>query len=139
VFDRRLRTKPHARLVSTLADGPVIIMTESKGGESAARAAVLEAVGVEVVESSSLASALQTLADREISTLLVEGGPTLQASLVRDSLVDRLHLIVAPHGIGADGIQWLGTESLDPFALVPVTVEPRGPDVWIEADVHGHR
>ena len=82
--------------------------------------------------------ALQMLAAREISTLLVEGGPTLQASLVRESLVDRLHLIVAPHLIGASGIHGWGPSRSTAFALSPVTVEPRGPDVWIEADVHGH-
>ena len=140
VFDRRLRTPPHARLFSTLADGPVIIVTTSKGGDAAERAAALEALGgVEIVESPSLAGALQSLADRDISTLLVEGGPTLQASLVRESLADRLHLVVASHAIGAGGVQWLGTDVLDPSALVPVGVEPRGPDVWIEADVHGDR
>ena len=139
VFDRRLRANPKARLFSTTSDGPVIIVTGSKSGEAAARAAALEHAGAEVMEASSLADSLQQLAAREISTLLVEGGPTLQAALVRESLVDRLHLIVAPHLVGAAGIQWLGTESLDPFALSPVTIEPRGPDVWIEADVHGHR
>jgi diaminohydroxyphosphoribosylaminopyrimidine deaminase/5-amino-6-(5-phosphoribosylamino)uracil reductase len=138
VFDRRLRANPKARLFSTVPEGPVIIVTGSKCGDAAARATALEAAGAEVIEASSLADALRMLAAREISTLLVEGGPTLQASLVRESLVDRLHLIVAPHLIGASGIEWLGTESLDPFALSPVAVEPRGPDVWIEADVHGH-
>jgi diaminohydroxyphosphoribosylaminopyrimidine deaminase/5-amino-6-(5-phosphoribosylamino)uracil reductase len=139
VFDRRLRAQPDARLFSTLPDGPVIIVTASKGGEAAGRAAALEALGAEIIESPTLAGALEILVEREISTLLVEGGPTLQASFVRESLVDRLHLIVAPHAIGAGGIQWLGTDSLDPFALMPVAVEPRGPDMWIEADVHGHR
>jgi diaminohydroxyphosphoribosylaminopyrimidine deaminase/5-amino-6-(5-phosphoribosylamino)uracil reductase len=139
VFDRRLRAQPAARLFSTIADGPVIIVTASKRGEAAPRAAALEAAGAEIVEAPSLAAALELLAAREISTLLIEGGPTLQAALVRESLADRLHLIVAAHVIGAGGIQWLGADVLDPFDLLPVRIEPRGPDVWIEADVHRHR
>lgn len=139
VFDRRLRTTAKARLFSSLSDGPVIIVTGPTSGDTAARAEALTRAGAEVVASSSLTDALQQLAARDISTLLVEGGPTLQAALVRESLVDRLHLIVAPHLIGAGGIQWLGADSLDPLALSPVSIETRGPDVWIEADVHGNR
>jgi diaminohydroxyphosphoribosylaminopyrimidine deaminase/5-amino-6-(5-phosphoribosylamino)uracil reductase len=139
VFDRRLRSDPRARLFSTLQSGPVIIVTVSLQGEAADRAAALERAGAEVIEAASLADGLQALAARDISTVLVEGGPTLQAALVKAGLVDRLHLIVAPHVVGVGGIKWLGVDALDPFALAPVAIEPRGPDIWIEADVHGHR
>jgi diaminohydroxyphosphoribosylaminopyrimidine deaminase/5-amino-6-(5-phosphoribosylamino)uracil reductase len=139
IFDRRLRTPPTARLFATLDSGPVIIITGPRDGDTAGRAAALESAGAEIIAAESLADGLRALAAREISTLLIEGGPTLHASLVRDGLVDRLHLIVAPHLLGAGGIKWLGVETLDPAALSPTLVEPRGPDIWIEADVHGNR
>ena len=48
VFDRRLRMPPAARLLSTRAAGPVIIVTTASGAAQADRRARLEASGAEV-------------------------------------------------------------------------------------------
>jgi diaminohydroxyphosphoribosylaminopyrimidine deaminase/5-amino-6-(5-phosphoribosylamino)uracil reductase len=135
VFDRRLRTPPTARLFSTLADGPVIIVTESRR-DDASRAATLESVGAVVVEADGLRRGVEGLLRWDVSTLLVEGGPCLQGALARIGLVDVVHLIVAPHVLGPAGVKWVGADVLPPALLSTVAVEPRGADVWIEADVH---
>lgn len=51
-----------------------------------------------------LVAALAHLHGADLQALLVEGGPTLAASFVREDLVDRLVLHVAPTLLGADAL-----------------------------------
>ncbi len=139
VFDRRLRTPPTARLFSTLAAGPVIMVAGPEDANAGSRAAALRDAGAHVVHAASLLDGVRALVAWDVSSLLVEGGPTLQLSLVQAGLVDRLHLVVAPHVLGPAGIKWIDTAAWDVGSLVPVTAEPRGADTWIEADVQRHR
>lgn len=138
IFDRRLRTLPAARIFSTLEAGPILIVTGPQGAADV-RAQSLVAAGATVLGAASLADGVRALLRWDVSTLLVEGGPALQTALVQQGLVDRLHLVVAPHPLGPDGIQWLDTDTLPRRWLTHERVDPRGPDLWIEADVHGTR
>jgi diaminohydroxyphosphoribosylaminopyrimidine deaminase / 5-amino-6-(5-phosphoribosylamino)uracil reductase len=137
VFDRRLRTPAAARLFTTLSEGPVIIMTRAPRGAAAQRAAALEAVGATVVDAPTVGDALSALLARDVSTVLVEGGPRLQAALWEAKVIDRLHLIVASHVLGPDATPWLDDSVAPRASWSRLTVDPRGPDTWIEADVHG--
>jgi diaminohydroxyphosphoribosylaminopyrimidine deaminase/5-amino-6-(5-phosphoribosylamino)uracil reductase len=71
---------------------------------------ILKAKGVEVfrVEGKDgrldLAAVLKTLADRGITRLMVEGGPTVAASFVEADLVDEAVLLRGEKPIGATGI-----------------------------------
>ena len=123
-----------------LAEGPVIIVTGSQCGDAAGTRDGARSGRREVIEASSLADALQALAARDVSTVLVEGGPTLQAALVRESArrsaapdrrPTRARAPAASNGWGPRRSTRLRSRRSP--------VEPRGPDVWIEADVHGHR
>jgi diaminohydroxyphosphoribosylaminopyrimidine deaminase/5-amino-6-(5-phosphoribosylamino)uracil reductase len=138
VVDRRLRTPPTARLFATLDAGPVIILT-APGQRASARGAALRAAGATVIEAPTLAGGITALVAFDVSTLLVEGGPTLHRALVDAALVDRVHVIVAPLRLGAAGIPWIDTTTLPPSRLIWVAAEPRGPDTWLEADVQRHR
>jgi diaminohydroxyphosphoribosylaminopyrimidine deaminase/5-amino-6-(5-phosphoribosylamino)uracil reductase len=138
VFDRRLRTPPAARLFSTLAEGPVIMITASRSEDSTGKVSALEAAGAVVLEAESLLDALETLRQWDVSALLVEGGPVLQRAFAAAGLVDRVHLVVAPQTLGADGVKWLNTEDLALSFSSEIAAEPRGTDIWIEADVHRH-
>jgi riboflavin biosynthesis pyrimidine reductase len=111
-------------------------MTAPRAGAHAERATALEAVGAAIVETENLQQALEALLRWEVSTLLVEGGPSLQGALAREGLVELVHLVVAPRLLGPNGIKWLDVETLPPSRLSPITAEPRGVDTWIEADVH---
>ena len=139
LFDRRLRTPTTARVFSTLDHGPVIILTSGDALQSRERVAALERAGALVRGVDDLGHALGALLEWDISTLLVEGGATLHGALWDAQLVDRLHLIVTPRTIGPDGIRLFGGRAVDRSALTLVTVEPRGTDIWIEADVHRNR
>jgi diaminohydroxyphosphoribosylaminopyrimidine deaminase / 5-amino-6-(5-phosphoribosylamino)uracil reductase len=139
LFDRRLRTTARARVFSTLDQGPVIILTSREAADARSRVAPLERAGALVRGVDSLDHAVRALLEWDISTLLVEGGARLHASLWDAGLVDRLHLIVTPGTIGRGGIRLFAGRTIDRSALTLVTVEPRGPDIWIEADVHRNR
>jgi diaminohydroxyphosphoribosylaminopyrimidine deaminase/5-amino-6-(5-phosphoribosylamino)uracil reductase len=79
-----------------------------------------------------LARGLEALADAGITTILVEGGGTLAAALLRAGLVDELHWIQAPillGGEGRPGLGDLGLERLsDAIRLGDVVRRPLGDD-----------
>lgn len=137
VFDRRLRTPATARILSTLSEGPVIIVTDA-GPEAARRRGDLESAGATVLEADTLHEALRALLNWDVSTLLVEGGPRLQAAFYQARLVDRQHLIVAPVTLGPAAVPWVDESIFTLAAVTRLAAEPRGPDTWIEADVHGN-
>ena len=137
VFDRRLRIPPGARVFSTLEQGPVIIMsTRGTLTDWPDRAAALKRSGATVVavDQPDLASALTSLAALDVTSLILEGGPTLHAAAWTAGLVDCVHLYVAPIHLGRDGVPWLPD---DPVAgLVDTCVRSFGRDVFTEGYVH---
>jgi diaminohydroxyphosphoribosylaminopyrimidine deaminase/5-amino-6-(5-phosphoribosylamino)uracil reductase len=137
VFDRRLRTPPTSRVFATLDDGPVVIVTSRAGGAEPG-VARLESVGATVVRTESLAESLRALVAFDVCSILVEGGPMLHTSLWREGLVDSVCVIVTPHVLGPDGVKWMDVDTAPRSSWSQVAAEPRGADIWIEADVHGH-
>jgi diaminohydroxyphosphoribosylaminopyrimidine deaminase/5-amino-6-(5-phosphoribosylamino)uracil reductase len=140
VFDRRLRIPPSARLFSTLAAGPVIIVTtpQALAGQPA-RARALETAGAELepIAEGNLRAALQRLGKRQLMSLLLEGGPTLQTAAAAEGLIDAVHLYVAPDPLGSLGVPWLEPDVLRIASLADRRVTPCGPDVFMEGYVHG--
>lgn len=90
-----------ARLLAEPGDTLVLTIC-SEGSEAEA----LRAAGVEVVAVGGrphfvdLPAALDALGARGVNDLLVEAGPTLVGSLVRERLVDELRLYMAPSLLG---------------------------------------
>jgi diaminohydroxyphosphoribosylaminopyrimidine deaminase/5-amino-6-(5-phosphoribosylamino)uracil reductase len=140
IFDRRLRTPASARLFSTLASGPVIIVTTPGSlARNAAHARDLARAGaqLEPIRERDLATAFRRLAEKEILALLLEGGPTLQRAAVAEGLVDAVHLYLAPTTAGNEGVPWLDAREMHIAALADRRVTPFGPDVLMEGYVHG--
>lgn len=138
VFDSRLRMAPTARLFSTLSAGPVIIISTGSAVETAGeRAAHLAAAGADILPVSGeppLAAALEQLASRGISSVIVEGGVALHRAFWDAGLVDRVQVYMTPHQLGPKALEWL------PFPLPglgPITVRQLGADTLTEAYVHG--
>lgn len=141
IFDRRLRTPPGARVFSTLADGPVIILTSHGAlADKASDARDLERAGAMLVAANgSLDAALRCLLRWDVSALLVEGGAIFHRALFDAGLVDVAHVIVGPQTLGPSGIQAFGS-GRDPLdGLQARHVETLGRDIWMEFDVHGNR
>lgn len=141
VFDRRLRTPPDSRLLSTLAEGPVIILsTEATLEREPGRARALAAAGATLsAGGGDITRAIRTLVTFEISSVLVEGGAIVHRALLDAGLVDTAHVIVAPMRLGAEGVPLFGTGEIGIRDLAPRVVERVGPDTWMEFDVHGDR
>jgi diaminohydroxyphosphoribosylaminopyrimidine deaminase/5-amino-6-(5-phosphoribosylamino)uracil reductase len=140
IFDRRLRTPPAAAILATLADGPVIVVTNAMAKGSAARAAALEHAGAVVERIGSdepfLAAALERLAGRGITSVIVEGGPTLHDAFWRAALIDRVQLFVSPMTVGEAGVDWMPLPQGAIAGLAELTARPVGYDVMIEGYVH---
>ncbi len=141
VFDRRLRVPAQARLFSTLDAGPVIIMTTAAATSGLPeRADTLKQAGATLIEGSgSLGDDLRALLRFDVSTLLLEGGAAMHAAAWQAGVIDRVHMIVAPTTLGEGGVKLFDGTELSASQLVPIRTEQLGPDLWMEADVHGHR
>ncbi|HEY7625165.1 MAG TPA: GTP cyclohydrolase II [Candidatus Limnocylindria bacterium] len=115
VVDSRLRTSPDA---SMLADGARTIVAATTAAPEE-RAAVLRKRGAEVVRAKAdaegrvdLRDLLRRLRADGIRTVLVEGGRGIITALLRDRLVDRLTVAIAPKVIG-EGIAAVGDLHID--------------------------
>jgi diaminohydroxyphosphoribosylaminopyrimidine deaminase / 5-amino-6-(5-phosphoribosylamino)uracil reductase len=140
VFDRRLRVSPSARLFSTLDAGPVIIVTTPEhlaGNRDRGRDLEKAGAQLEPIKGGDLQSAFRRLGERELLSLLLEGGPTLHKAAAAADLVDAVHLYLAPTTLGTQGVSWLSPEELRVAGLADRRVTACGPDVFMEGYVHG--
>lgn len=137
LFDWRLRCAGPHRLFETLDAGPVVLVTtESAAAAHAAGARGLASRGVDVVvlPARDLGAALRLLADRGVTSLLVEGGPALQEAFAAADLVDRVQTIAVARTLGG-GIAAPRLLALDGRLSVPIETHA-GADTLLEADVH---
>ena len=141
VFDRSLRTPPGARLLSTRDAGPVIIVTTAVAASRADVRRDLEARGADIVVApdSTLRAALGRLGERNICSLLLEGGAAIHQAAWDEGLADFVRLYVTPHTVGPAGLRFLNGRPFSSAGLFEARVEPLGPDVLIEGYVHGPR
>jgi diaminohydroxyphosphoribosylaminopyrimidine deaminase/5-amino-6-(5-phosphoribosylamino)uracil reductase len=140
LFDRRLRVPPTSRVFSTLDAGPVIIITTPERiAKHPDRATQLVAAGavLEPIKGGELRQALKRLADREITSIVMEGGLTLHRAAWAERVVDAVHLYIAPITIGPAGVSWLDSNTLPVVSLSDRRMTPCGPDVFMEGYVHG--
>jgi diaminohydroxyphosphoribosylaminopyrimidine deaminase / 5-amino-6-(5-phosphoribosylamino)uracil reductase len=86
------------------------------------------------LRAGRLSDELRVLADEGVQSLLVEGGAALAQSLLREDLVDKLILFVAPR-IAGSGLAF--TPELEvPVELSRLNADPVGDDVLLTAYVH---
>lgn len=77
---------------------------------------------------------LRALAAEGVQSLLLEGGPTLAGAFLREGLVDKLLLFVAPTLSGSG--PGLADRLDEPLALAHLTSRPVGGDILLEAYLH---
>ena len=138
VFDRRLRTPPAARVLSTPDAGPVIIVTTAEGAQQADARRRLESRGaqIEVMAGDTFRAALECLAARQVGSLLLEGGAAVHAAAWDEGLVDYVRLYVTPRVLGDGAVPLLPDRSFSPAELRERRIASLGPDVLIEGYVH---
>src|SRR5438128_1786214 len=97
------------------ADDPRLTVRGIRGGRNPLRvvlgripprARLLREPGDTVSEQGPLAAILRRLAERGITTVLVEGGARVHGEFLDEGLWDELRLFVAPKVFGADAISW---------------------------------
>ena len=124
VLDSKLRLPAGSRLVRTAREVPVWVIA----GHQASRATeeALQAAGVEVLRapdsdpSLDISAALRLIAERGITRLMAEGGPTLAVALLDADLVDEAVLFQSPKVVGSDGV-----DALEGLPLTALTQSPR--------------
>jgi 5-amino-6-(5-phosphoribosylamino)uracil reductase len=94
------------------AENTVIVLTPSDDGELPAEAAAT----VRYLREPDMAEGLRRLrSDHGIRSLVCEGGPNLNATLLPAGLIDELHVVFAPKLAGGeDPLTILGGPALDP-------------------------
>ena len=146
VLDARGRVPASAAVFDRGA--PTLVATTHRASER--RIEAWRAAGAEVVVmtegdegSVALTALLDMLGKRDAQGVLVEGGPTLAWSVVREGLADRVVLYLAPKVVGGHGH---GVVEGDGFAPITEAVAVRftsvtrlGPDLKVEADVQRDR
>jgi diaminohydroxyphosphoribosylaminopyrimidine deaminase / 5-amino-6-(5-phosphoribosylamino)uracil reductase len=136
ILDAKLRLPADSRIVKT-ADDDLLVFTAAP--LKSAKARKLQNAGVELVRARAnrgyinLTAVLTELGKRDMLSVLLEAGPTLNGTALSAGLVHKLMLFYAPRFAGETGV---------PFAHMPAPAQPPlpnlrvqqfGPDVAIEA------
>jgi diaminohydroxyphosphoribosylaminopyrimidine deaminase/5-amino-6-(5-phosphoribosylamino)uracil reductase len=137
IFDRQLRTPPASRVLSTRGAGPVIIVTSPAGAVRRDARLALEDRGAEIeVTDGTVRDGLRRLGQREISSVVLEGGAALHAAAWDERVVDCVRLYVTPRVLGPDGVPLLADRSFSTVDLFDRRLTPLGPDTLMEGHVH---
>jgi diaminohydroxyphosphoribosylaminopyrimidine deaminase/5-amino-6-(5-phosphoribosylamino)uracil reductase len=108
VLDSRLRLPLEHALVETARETPLWVIAATDAPADKTKA--LQEAGVEVLRSGKgeggldLRKALNALAEKGITRLLVEPGPILAASFLKADLIDDAVVIRSPAALGADAV-----------------------------------
>jgi diaminohydroxyphosphoribosylaminopyrimidine deaminase/5-amino-6-(5-phosphoribosylamino)uracil reductase len=142
ILDTKLRVPPNSRIVKT-ADDDLLLFTAAPLKSPKARR--LQSEGVEVVHARGtrgridLKSVLAELSRREILSVLLEAGPTLNGAALSAGLVHKLMLFYAPKFAGETGVPFARMDAPSQLLMPNLRVQQFGSDVAIEAylqDVH---
>jgi diaminohydroxyphosphoribosylaminopyrimidine deaminase/5-amino-6-(5-phosphoribosylamino)uracil reductase len=136
ILDDRLRLPNDYQLSQTAREHPVLLFTSSDAEPSSE----LKQLGVEMVRieggARNLSAMMNELAEREIQSVLAEGGGTLAGALMDAGLIDKVTFFIAPLIIGGvnapTAVAGKGASRIkDAFQLEDTEVTQRGRDVEI--------
>jgi diaminohydroxyphosphoribosylaminopyrimidine deaminase/5-amino-6-(5-phosphoribosylamino)uracil reductase len=146
VLDSQARLPLSSRLVQTARETPVMVACTSIAGEE--KRGQLEAAGVQTVALKAddsgavdLPSLLSYLAEREVVSLMVEGGAEVNWAFLERGLVDKVRFFLAPMIVGGkmaptlvdgEGFGNLG----DALRLVRTEYRRIGPDLMLTGWLH---
>ena len=144
IFDSRLRVPLKARVLQGIEQASTIIATTNLAGPR--KVERLRKMGVQVLvlprkgNRVSLGKCLQVLGNMGITSMLVEGGGELNAAFLREGLVKRVCLYVAPALMGGQQAKGLlaGRSPRRLAETLPVSnlhVESLGEDLLITGDL----
>jgi diaminohydroxyphosphoribosylaminopyrimidine deaminase/5-amino-6-(5-phosphoribosylamino)uracil reductase len=139
VMDSHLRLPLRSQLVRS-ADGDVLVFTRAPVDSPEARA--LRQAGVEVVRVASggarpgLRAVIAELGRREMLSVLLEAGATLNSAALSAGIVDKLRLFLAPKIAGFKGVSAAANGFHAACELHNVTMAQFGVDFAVEGYLH---
>jgi diaminohydroxyphosphoribosylaminopyrimidine deaminase / 5-amino-6-(5-phosphoribosylamino)uracil reductase len=141
VLDSELRLPVRSRVART-AESDVLVFTAVP--PDSARAKRLRKAGVEIVRVAArggkldLHEVMRELGRRDILSVILESGPTLNRAALEAGIVDKMRLFIAPQiaGASANLPAFAGWGMPRPHALQNVTFQTFGPDISLEGYLH---
>lgn len=128
VLDSRLRTPAFARIATS---GTLILTTREP--IPVGEAEILRVAG-DANNRASLSAVMDTLTERGVRSLMIEGGGRVAACFVSAGLIDAIEWFRAPILLGGDGRPGVAQLALARLAKAPkfrrLAVEPLGDDLW---------
>jgi diaminohydroxyphosphoribosylaminopyrimidine deaminase / 5-amino-6-(5-phosphoribosylamino)uracil reductase len=142
VFDSLGRLPLTSQLVQAAAETPLTVVVSRAAPRQQTNA--LEAAGVETIvavgenEPARVRSALAQLGDREVTSILLEGGPHLAGAFFDAGEIDEVRLFLAPLLVGGraarDPLEGEGVERIaDAVRALTLECERVGEDVLVSA------
>lgn len=118
IVDSKLRISQSAKVLSKdLENIAIIATTDSYDREKFEILSKMENVRIVIVKDKNgrvdLRDLLEKLKEFNISSILLEGGGSLNASMLKENLVDKFYFFIAPKIIGADGISAIGRMGIE--------------------------
>jgi diaminohydroxyphosphoribosylaminopyrimidine deaminase / 5-amino-6-(5-phosphoribosylamino)uracil reductase len=140
VFDSEARLPLDSKLVRSVSEAPLLVVIGP--GADGERARRLGEAGAELLAAAGrdpaqrVAAALAELGRRDVTSLLLEGGPVLAGAFAAAGEIDELRLFIAPIllGGGRPPIEGAGAEAIEgALRALDLASEPSGDDVLISA------
>jgi diaminohydroxyphosphoribosylaminopyrimidine deaminase/5-amino-6-(5-phosphoribosylamino)uracil reductase len=144
ILDSKARIPLDAKVLTVASDSGVIVATTEKANDE--KIEKLKSLGVEIIKTPlkdnrvDLDYLINTLGERSIDSLLIEGGGTVNFSFLKERLVDKIYSFIAPKIIGGrealTPVEGDGFDTIDEgIELKDVSVQDYYGDVLIEAYV----
>lgn len=136
ILDSELRLPPKSRIVETVDDDLLVFTAASM---KSAKVRKLQNAGIEVVQAKAkegrldLRAVLAELGRREILSVLLEAGPTLNGAALGAGIVDKLFLFYAPKISGDNRVPFALASGLALPPLRNSRTQGFGPDIALEA------
>lgn len=154
IVDSQLRIPETANVLDTSHHVETMILTTALAPED--KRSRLESNGITVIEAGvgpkvDLALAMKCLGEREIGSILLEGGGTLNGAMLEAQLIDKCYLFITPKLIGGrvagrGSFEWAGRDRMeDAVSLTRMRMKQFGDDFCLigypryergDADVH---
>jgi diaminohydroxyphosphoribosylaminopyrimidine deaminase/5-amino-6-(5-phosphoribosylamino)uracil reductase len=143
ILDSKLRIPLNAKVLTNQDKAKTIVAATPSANKE--RLSALKKMGIEVLTIPAdangkvdLKKLVKTLGERDISSLLVEGGGEVYTSFLRAGLVDKVVAIIAPKilGKGTDTIRDLAITDINKALKLKFTkVYRSGEDIVVEAGI----
>ncbi len=144
IVDTHARIPLKSKVITDGKANTIIVVAENAPQD---KINLLLEAGVEVIairqcaSGIDLAALLAVLGERGITSILVEGGATVNASFLEAGLVDKVHWFVAPKFIGGNAapgpVGGIGTELSTAWELDNISVNRFGLDICVSGYIKG--